>query len=196
MGAPPCPQSCFTGRVPKFASYEPSGHGQAAYDLDVRELTRADLPACARLAADRAGRPAASQTAAFARAIDDDRRLVLVADHDGEVFGYGKAAWMAPCAGGGRGAPDGWYLTGVVVRPDRRRCGVGTRLTIARLDRLGQVTDTVWYFASMRNQASIDLHHRLGFTFVTDDFVIPDVTFTGGRGGLFQRASDRTPVRR
>lgn len=174
-----------------FAAYDPQAHGQPIRDLRVRELTTADCPACARILVERGGGDIAEQTSTFERWLDDAQRFVVVAERDGEVLGFGKAIWLTPVRNGGRGAPDGWYLGGVVVAPRWRRLGVGRRLTVDRLERLSVVTDTVWYVASRRNQSSIDLHARLGFTFVTDDFIVPGVTFTGETGGLFRWSANR-----
>jgi hypothetical protein len=69
-----------------------------------------------------------------------------------------------------------------------RRRGVGLALTRARLEHLGGVTEGVFYFANVRNRASIDLHARLGFEPVTDDFWWPRASFEGGRGILFRAA--------
>lgn len=181
--------SWFATGVSEFAAFDPGARGQAVDALEVRGLTRRDVAACARLAVERAGGTTTSHVAAFTHLLDDEHSLVLVAEHEGDVVGYGRATWLTPSTGGGRGAPDGWYLTGVVVQPRWRRRSIGRQLTTARLDLCGRITDTVWYFASVRNQASINMHRELGFTFVTDDFVIPGVTFTGGKGGLFQRSA-------
>jgi RimJ/RimL family protein N-acetyltransferase len=42
----------------------------------------------------------------------------------------------------------------------------------------------IWFFTNAANQASLRLHHRLGFREVTRDFTYPDVTFAGGTGVL------------
>ncbi|WP_233120802.1 N-acetyltransferase [Tessaracoccus sp. ZS01] len=95
---------------------------------------------------------------------------------------------------GGRGAPDGWYLTGVVVDPTVRRGGVGLRLTEARLEALRvRGTETVWYFATARNTVSLDLHRRLGFRDVTREFSISGVSFDGGEGVLSRWDATHAP---
>ena len=81
-------------------------------------------------------------------------------------------------------APRGYYLVGVSSpRPARRR-GVGRALTEARLAWIGDRAREAWYFANVRNTASLELHRRLGFVEVTRSFWYPEVTFEGGEGVL------------
>ena len=62
------------------------------------------------------------------------------------------------------GAPVGFYLGGVSVHPDHRRCGIGRALTRARIDWVWGLSDTVYYFTDDTNVASIRLHAEFGFT--------------------------------
>ena len=82
--------------------------------------------------------------------------------------------------------PLGYYLTGVFVAPDRRHGGIGTALTQARLDWIGERADAAWFFANARNAASIELHRRFGFEEVSRRFSFPGLTFDGGEGILFR----------
>ena len=94
---------------------------------------------------------------------------MLVAELGGQIVGYAKSAWLEPATLGGAG-PAGWYLTGLVVAPEHRRCKVRRLLTVARLAHLNGKASTVWYFANTRNQATIALHEELGFTRDVRDF--------------------------
>jgi len=114
-------------------------------------------------------------------------RLLLVAETDGAVVGYARASLLDELAG----APRGYYLTGVFVRPGSRRGGVGAALTEARLRWIAQRTDEAWFFANARNVASIELHRRFGFEEVTRDFAVPGVRFDGGEGVLFRSRLER-----
>jgi ribosomal protein S18 acetylase RimI-like enzyme len=108
-----------------------------------------------------------------------------VAEVAGRVVGYARTTyWQRPPDAPPNAAPDGWYLIGLVVDPAHRRRGIGEALTTARLKAVAARASEVWYFANARNQASLDLHKRLGFTEMTRDFWFPDLTFDGGEGVL------------
>ena len=81
-------------------------------------------------------------------------------------------------------APPGYYLMGLVVRPDHRRQGVGAALTRARIDWILKRADAAWYFANARNAASIALHEPFGFEEVMRSFFYPQVI---GRFGKLRR---------
>ncbi|MBM9510091.1 GNAT family N-acetyltransferase [Streptomyces sp. KK5PA1] len=81
-------------------------------------------------------------------------------------------------------APDGFYLSGLVVAPGHRHQGVGTALVRARLAWVARRAPYAWYFANARNVASLRLHAELGFVEVTRDFSYPGVEFSGGVGVL------------
>jgi GNAT superfamily N-acetyltransferase len=120
----------------------------------------------------------------------DPRRLLLVGEQAGELAGYGVAGAFEPAAGAPRNhAPEGWYLLGLVVRPDRRRLGVGAQLTRSRLVWIYERAPQAYYFANRLNLATIALHARFGFQELTRDFWYPGVTFTGGHGILFRAAA-------
>ena len=113
---------------------------------------------------------------------------MIVAERSGGFLGYAKASYLefkeeSPA----NTAPEGWYLTGVVVDPEHRRRGVGAALTRARLQWIGRRAGAAYYFASAKNRATHDLHAPFGFEEVTRNFSVPGVTFTGG-GILFRVA--------
>ena len=168
-----------------FADYQPDAHADPL-PVEIRALTDADIDECAALAAERNGLDRATWSRAFRDHLTLDRHQTFVAVHTGRVVGYATVAWMTPSRElGGFNAPDGWYLTGLVVDPNWRRRGVGLGLTETRLEWLASRTHDVWYFANTVNRASLDLHTRLGFHEVTSDFGIPGVQFSGGTGVLF-----------
>jgi ribosomal protein S18 acetylase RimI-like enzyme len=107
-------------------------------------------------------------------------RLLLVAEVDGTVAGYGRTLPFGP----GRNAPAGLYLLGMAVDERRRRRGLGTALTRARMAWAIERAGSAWYFTNARNAASLAVHTRLGFREVTRDFDVPGVTFAGGVGVL------------
>jgi len=153
--------------------------------LEIRPATRDDLPACASLAVAESGGEPDAWRDRLGRELHDPACLLLVASLAGELVGYGRATWFEPPADAPRDvAPRGYYLVGVVVAPRARRLGVGRALTEARLAWIGDRAREAWYFANVRNTASLDLHRRLGFVEVTRSFSYPEVTFEGGVGVL------------
>lgn len=175
--------------TPAFADLSEARSLPRWSDLSVRDLALADLPRCASLLAAREGWTLARASATTQRWLgtEDARPVVLVAERQGVVQGYGRADHLDPIASGGS-APRGWYLTGLLVAPDARRRGVGDSITRERLGRLAAVTHEVFFFTNMRNVVSIALHERLGFHFQTEQFRISGVTFSGGRGGLYRKS--------
>ncbi len=154
----------------------------------IREATALDLEACVALArlAD-PGRTAAEWRRALRDDVEYAERLLLVADEDGELVGYGRARLLEPGTDApADAAPAGYYLSGVVVAPGRRRGGIGSALTRARLDWIGGRADDAWFFTNARNTASIGLHRRFGFEEVGRDFSVAGVVFEGGEGILFR----------
>jgi len=164
-----------------FEEHHPDAPRLHRLDVAVRPARAEDLDALAALRAQRENEPVAQSRAALERKFRGDG-LFLAAEHGGECVAYASAG-MGP---GGRGAPAGWYLTGVVVAPAWRRRGVAAALTRARLEWLAARTDRVYYFANARNRVSIALHESFGFVEKTRAFTIPGVTFQGGEGILFE----------
>jgi len=181
----------------EFAAYAPrSAEGSVRHEVDglvVREAVAADLEAIAAIAAAREGEPVETWRDRLARSLaesaEPDRSILLVAEAPppSGVVGYGKAALLSMSANAPANAPPhGWYLTGVVVRPEFRRRGIASALTRARLERIAAMGREIHYVASAGNPATIDLHRAFGFVEVTRDVRLPDVSFTGGVGILFR----------
>lgn len=106
------------------------------------------------------GRPAWPERA-FEERVD---RLALVATHEGRVVGFAKTHHHLEADGV---APAGHYLGGVVVADQWRRRGIGLLLTRDRLDWIAHRASEAFYFTNEHNAASIALHDRFGFRFVT-----------------------------
>lgn len=179
--------------VSLFAEYGPAAQRRPVppESLLLRSADAEDLPCLTRLSSDRHGGSQEdwrrSWEGTLKEAEDTTRALVLVADLAGETVAFGRAARFEACSGmPDRAAPDGWYLTGVIVNPAQRRHGIAHALTSVRLDRIAERAECAYYFASALNRPTIDLHDAFGFVEVTRDFWFPGVTFTGGVGILFR----------
>ncbi len=157
----------------------------------IRRARRDDIDGLARLAAERDGDTVAIHAASFesaiARAETERSSLVLAADIDSHVVGFSKARYLgARDLPAGDPAPEGWYLTGVVVDPAFRRLGAGFALTTERLRWIAERADVAYYFANARNRVSLALHERFGFVEIARGSTFAGVSFTGGEGILFR----------
>jgi ribosomal protein S18 acetylase RimI-like enzyme len=170
--------------VPEFADFDPA-RGGLRWEASVRLIAGSDVDEVVRIHAARAGIEMVRAEAVVRGWLEDAGRLVMVAEHDGQVHGYGSATFLDAGAPDGTD-PSGWYLTGVVVAPPSRRHGLGTQLTSVRLEALARVADTAWYFVNAKNQASIALHAKFGFIEHARSERIAGVDFNGGEGTLFR----------
>jgi ribosomal protein S18 acetylase RimI-like enzyme len=157
--------------------------------FSIRNAVEADLERCVALALLAAPEPGAeSWKKALAADLEDLDRLLVVAEANGGIAGYGRARLFEPAPDApADSAPRGYYLTGIFVLRAERSRGIGTALTQARLDWVCRRSAEAWFFANARNNASIELHRRLGFEEITRRFSFPGLTFDGGEGVLFRR---------
>ncbi len=179
----------------RFAQYDPNGGEKpkldTARDLTLRPPIRDDVEALARLSWQREGGELDDHRRNTQRAVGvslrSPERVFLVAEHQGAIVGYAKARLHRQAEDEPpNAAPEGWYLSGLVVDETCRRRGVGAALTQARLVRIAEHAPAAYYFANENNQASIKLHARFGFQELTRDFVYPRLTFEGGVGVLYR----------
>jgi ribosomal protein S18 acetylase RimI-like enzyme len=154
----------------------------------IREGVDADIERCVALAVLAAPERSSSEwRESLGRDVDSLEHLLVVGETAGAIVGYGRARLFEPAPDSPADtAPCGYYLTGVFVVPGERGAGLGTALTRARLDWIGELANEAWYFANARNTASIELHRRLGFEEISRRFSFPGLTFDGGEGILFR----------
>lgn len=177
----------------KFADYTPgptrSTHVALPEHLEIRMATLPDAHEIAVMTADREGYSPEKWLPLVTQGIErslEGQSLVLVACVDGDVGGYGRASYFTPPVGSTPDtAPEGWYLTGLVVKPAYQRRGVGSALTRARLEWIRERSTQAFYFANTNNLATIDLHKEFGFRELTRNFTYPNAVFEGGAGVLF-----------
>jgi ribosomal protein S18 acetylase RimI-like enzyme len=163
----------------------------------IRPTTPADLDACARLAADEDGRPAERHRERLARDLaEPDRSHLLVAtpaaDPTRVVASARVSRFIPPPDAAPDVAPAGWYLIGLIVAPAHRGRGIGRALTEARIAYALERAPEVWYFTALDNAPSLELHARLGFERVTEDFSFPGAP-PELAGVLCRLAADRRP---
>ena len=181
----------------RFAPYDPHPTSRETFEPDRfgwRAGRASDLESIAKLSARRNQTPLHLEQERWAKiwARPEAEREIWIAERAREVVAFGTAATWEPPQIDAHSPPPGWYLTGVVVREPYRRQGIALELTQIRLKRLESRTPTVHYVASALNQASIDLHAKLGFVEVARDIRAEGLTFTGGVGLLFARSFERS----
>lgn len=136
----------------------------AAGESVIRKATLNDITACAHLISDHVSGNLEAWQSQFEQDIANPQRLFLVATVNHSVVGYGHATiHSATLEDEAKSSPTGYFLSGLMVAPAYRRQGIGTLLTVARIDDLRQVTNTIYYRAEPDNLPTIDLHSRLGF---------------------------------
>lgn len=88
-----------------------------------------------------------------------DRLVVLVAEVAGTVIGTAYSSWYRPKAGYERSVE-----TSIVLDPDHVGHGTGTVLYGSLLDALAAAgTHRAYAVVALPNEASVALHHKLGF---------------------------------
>jgi GNAT superfamily N-acetyltransferase len=139
----------------------------------IRDACPADAPGCAALTASHWGDDDTVAVGGdaeqrwlnrYTENIRAPDRYVVMAELDGQVIGCGQAVYFTPPPDAHTGtAPAGWYLVGLIVRPDHRSRGVGRMLTAARLDWIRERADEAYYFTNVRNRVSREAHRAAGF---------------------------------
>lgn len=169
---------------PPAAPYAPDAHGVRLGGVTIRAVTPDDVPDCADLLRLRDAGACQRWEDRITSHLDDGEPLFL-AEYAREVIGYARLSWQTPVAQGGYGAPDGYYLSGMIVHPRFRRRGVGRGLTRARTAWTKARLERAFFVVNAANRASMDLHRELGYYELTRDFSFPGVCFVGGQGVLF-----------
>lgn len=173
----------FQPRPPGVRATAPPG------DLSVRLASVEDAGDIAAISAEREGLNAVAiqlrVEAELALPLFGEYLAVWVAKSKGTVLGFGRARFDDQAEGTGpRAVPTGWYLMGVVVRPDWRRRGIARALLAARLSWVAERTDRAYSVTSEYNRASQALLHSVGFRTVQRDVTHPRITFNKGVGLL------------
>ncbi len=140
-----------------------------------------DLQQIARISIARDGGEAYQVAAGLQRYLQGDTAHLFIARVGEEVAGFGKSRLFL----GDEYAYEGWYLSGLIVKPEYRGCGLGRALTKRRIDELRGITPNIYYFVNSSNRVSIELHEGFGFKLLLEPFDFPRVEFTDGHGCLF-----------
>ena len=177
-----------------FAEYSPNYPQKNKLPLPnliVRLAEESDVLQLASLAFSRNGGSLEEYQLKFEKEIsnidDQAKNMLIVAEIHNKIIGFARAKYFTPPENSPKNiAPEGWYLSGIIIHPDHRRMGIASQLTKKRLQWLSDKTPHVFYFANAKNTPSIDLHEKFGFHEITRDFIYPGVTFEGGIGILFR----------
>jgi len=159
--------------------------------LSIEQAKPADLPALTTILWNREGGQrhiAEDRVRTWLDASAESNRI-FVARLESEILGYARIVYVTPDTRQRDDRQEGWYLTGVVVDPARRRRGIAEELTRRRLTWLSGKAEEVYYFANSINRASIALHDKFAFKLILRDIRVPGCVFSGGGIGLLFRAS-------
>ncbi len=140
-----------------------------------------DLPELANITIEREGGEYPKVVAGLQQYLLTESAHLFVAKVRDEVVGFGKSRIFS----GEEYLYQGWYLSGVIVKPKYRGCGIGRALTEKRIIALSEVTKSIYYFVNSSNRVSIELHAHLGFKLVVEPFEFPNVVFESGHGCLY-----------
>jgi len=174
----------------KFVRYIPDRpvDSVTVVGLEIEEVTCDDLPAVADLIAQRERNDPERHLQYLKAQLAEgpESCQIFIARLEAELVAYARISrHQYP------DLPVGWYLTGLVIAPDQQRRGIGRAITEYRLHWLRARSnfdqiERLYYFASSRNDASRDLHARLGFTEIKRNISVPGCTFEDGIGILYQ----------
>ena len=125
-----------------------------------------DIDACVRLAFANVVGLQGDWSRTLTTTVEDagHNRELFVADLGGSIVGYARIVHLDHPLDVDGVLPVGWFLLGVVVNTLHRRAGIGTELTVARIEWLRSRAKKVYYFTGLGNVASTTMHARLGFT--------------------------------
>ncbi len=146
----------------------------------------ADLPDMANLIVDREGGEHQETIKGLHRYLSGELAHLFVAKVGDEVVGFGKSRKFS----GKDVQYEGWYLSGVMVKPEYRGLGIGNALTEKRIMALKAITRKIYYFVNSNNRVSIELHDKFGFRLLVEPFEFPDVVFKSGHGCLYCLSTD------
>lgn len=167
-----------------FEQFDPDQHGLPLRGVSVRRAERAEVDSVAEGMAVRGGTNDDCRAAAD-RLMREAQFLLLAwgqgADRSRPIGWSG--AMRVPLAPGGSPV---WLVAGLAVAPEQRRSGVGTQLIRAVMREAGTEGECSMLHSviNARNQASIALHERLGFSEVARGTTFAGIRFEGGVGVL------------
>lgn len=181
----------------RFADYEPEAEGRTALDASsIRLACWNDAETIYAISAERGDEsddePDLENVISRIRGelegiVRDAPWRVFVAEVEGEVIAYGRVRNLTHAeAGLPPECPEGWYLTGVIVRPPFRRRGLGALLTRARIDWVRERATGIHYVANRQNLTSIALHACFGFEPTDAEFAYPRAALERGEGRLYR----------
>lgn len=155
------------------------GSRQIAFQIS--RAQNIDLPDLANITIEREGGEYQKVVGGFQQYLSTESAQLFVAKVDNEIVGFGKSRLFT----GEEYLYEGWYLSGVIVKPKYRGCGIGRALTEKRVNVLREFAKSIYYFVNSNNRVSIDLHAKLGFKLVVEPFEFPNVKFDPGHGCLY-----------
>ena len=170
----------------QFEKYEPIRRlDRERAAVTVREAEPRDVPALATLAADFGEDDLELHTRAFENELRQfagtELDHLLVAEKSREVVGFARARFLQVAEDAEPdSAPEGYYLSGVVVAPAQRRMGIAKLLTERRIEWVAKRASKVFLVVNAANQASLALQTQMGFRELSRELRYPGLTTAPG----------------
>jgi len=181
----------------RYADFDPDPTPTRKLDAScIRPAVLADADALFSISAERDAEPGAEPQPPLENILrrihgelegmaDEKPWHVFVAQVEDAVVAFGRVRRLDHAESGlPTACPEGWYLTGVIVRPAWRRRGLGTLLIRARLNWLRARTAEVHYVSNKTNRVSIAAHAAFGFRPQDAEFAYPRAELAFGEGRL------------
>ncbi|MFT7665005.1 MAG: GNAT superfamily N-acetyltransferase [Planctomycetota bacterium] len=107
---------------------------------------------------------------------------LLVAEHEDEVVAFARARlFQHPDDAPPNCAPEGYYLSGVIVAPSRRHLGIAKLLTERRIEWAAKRASKIYLVLNTTNRASLALQARMGFKELSREMFYPGLDIDPGK---------------
>jgi ribosomal protein S18 acetylase RimI-like enzyme len=181
----------------RYAKYQPEIVSTPVTGVGYRMAEANDAEQIARLTAMREGTP--ENFAVYLERISKELSMspsswILVAEIEKTIVGFGRAAYFDTKTIKPRfPSPSGWYLMGVIVKPEFRRKRIADALTKLRIARISKIAQEVYFVVNAGNRVSIELHEQLGFIRINEAEGFLNISFEGNKGYLFKKEIQKHP---
>ena len=179
-----------------FANFQPNIKGKFLNGVIYRLAAESDASEIAKVTFEREGTKSNKNFKHYLKRTESELENIesatdfnlIVAEYKTEIVGFGRSIYYDlgkvqityP-------APSGWYLMGVIVKPEFRRHGIGRRIIEERLIRISENSSEVYFVVNANNKASIKLHEELGFKKIDEGEGFLNIKFDDGKGCLFKK---------
>lgn len=189
-------KSPFKGKKSLFARFQPDIKGKPLDGVVYRLVFESDANEIAKITFEREGLSKNKDFGFYLertkKELEDIESAIefnlIVAEYKKEIVGFGRSIYydlrktQVPYF-----SPSGWYLMGLVVKPNFRRRGIGRRITEERMALISENSNEVYFVINSINRVSIELHKKLGFKKIDEGKGFLKIKFDGRKGYLFKK---------